>query len=78
MKAMKENIYHPVKKRFVPLIEFLEDSITDERLTLRQEAPFIVQLAEKEQDKRQASSDFLESFLRACIGHYEEKELCKK
>ncbi|WP_447824331.1 hypothetical protein [Aeromonas salmonicida] len=45
MKAMKENIYHPNKKRFVPVIEFLEDSLTDERLTLRQEAPFTVQLA---------------------------------
>lgn len=45
-------IYHPIKKQFVEDIEFLEDSITDERLTLRQEAPFIVQLAEKELCKK--------------------------
>ncbi|MCW0507031.1 hypothetical protein [Aeromonas piscicola] len=44
MKTLKTHIYNPVKKQFVPLIEWLEDSITDERLTLKQEPPFVVQL----------------------------------
>ncbi len=47
MNTLKSHVWHPVKKQFVEWIEFLEDSLTDERLTTKQEPPFVVQLGDK-------------------------------
>ncbi|AZU48386.1 hypothetical protein C3B79_2628 [Aeromonas hydrophila] len=45
MKIKDSYVYHTAKQKFVPIIEWLEDSITDERLTTIQEPPTAVKLA---------------------------------
>lgn len=47
MNTLRTHIYHPIKKQFVDIIDFLEESFEDKRLTLKQEAPFAVQLGEQ-------------------------------
>lgn len=47
MNTLKTHIWHPVKHQFVDVIEFLEESFTDSRLTLKQEPPFAVQMGEQ-------------------------------
>lgn len=49
MKTLDSHVWHPVKKKFVEWIEFLEDSLTDERLTTKQELPYVVQIAVEKQ-----------------------------
>lgn len=49
MKSLESHVWHPVKRKFVEWIEWLEDSLTDERLTTKQELPYVVQHAVEKQ-----------------------------
>ncbi len=49
MKTLDSYVWHPVKRKFVEWIEWLEDSLTDERLTTKQELPYVVQRAVEKQ-----------------------------
>ncbi|WP_421295826.1 hypothetical protein [Aeromonas sp. 604534] len=49
MLVLDKYVWHPVKRKFVEWIEFLEDSLTDERLTTKQELPYVVQHAVEKQ-----------------------------